>query len=146
MDWRKYIKLGVIIELLICIVSLLLLLPDCENPFKKNGTYSIRFTMLAEKALKNGPTYDRRPYVYEKEVTGIRFREKGIIKNADMAIAIAQTIWKPLGEDEYVPYEVGLIGDSVWVVRGQQLDAFNGDSVYIEIKKSDGKIVRVIKK
>jgi hypothetical protein len=70
----------------------------------------------------------------------------GFVPNAETAIKIAEAIWLPIfGEEgiDYKPYKAELKNDSIWVVRGTVPIPILGSLPYIEIKKSDCKILRV---
>ena len=42
------------------------------------------------------------------------------------------------------PYRVNLIKDSIWVVNGSVYGGGYGENAYIEIRKKDGKILKVL--
>ena len=70
----------------------------------------------------------------------------GYVPDKEMAMKIAEAIWLPIyGEEvlEEMPYIVNLKDDSLWIVTGT-LHADMGGVAYIEIQKSDCKILRVI--
>lgn len=95
-----------------------------------------------DTTIEYGSIYVKNPHVYDNEAKGMVF-DDGMVKDTAMAIVIAKTIWKPMSDEEYIPYNIGLAGDSVWIVNGKHLDAWFG-AIYTEIRKSDGKILRII--
>ena len=70
--------------------------------------------------------------------------ENGFVPDEKTAIKIAEAIWYPIYGDEIYdekPFKAEL-KDSVWVVRGT-LNFDVGGVAYIEIQKSDCKILKV---
>jgi hypothetical protein len=68
------------------------------------------------------------------------------VPNAECAVKVAEAIWLPIyGPDIYKmrPYVAVLKGDSVWVVEGTLPKRTLGGTPYIEIRKSDCKILKV---
>ena len=68
------------------------------------------------------------------------------VPNEETAIKIAEAIWLPIyGEKIYSqkPYTVSLLKDSIWVVTGTLAENKRGGVAYIEIQKSDCKILKV---
>ena len=68
------------------------------------------------------------------------------VPNEETAIKIAETIWWSIyGEKIYdqKPYTVSLLKDSIWVVTGTLAENKRGGVAYIEIQKSDCKILKV---
>jgi len=68
------------------------------------------------------------------------------VPNEEVAIKIAEAIWLPIyGEKIYdqKPYIIYLLKDSVWIVTGTLPENELGGTAYIEIQKSDGKILKV---
>jgi len=76
----------------------------------------------------------------------------GYVPNKETAIKIAEAIWLPIyGEKIYQekPFKAVLVRDSVWIVTGTLKDPGDdkdivGGTAYIEIQKSDCKILKVI--
>lgn len=69
------------------------------------------------------------------------------VPNEETAIKIAEAIWLPIyGEKIYAqkPYDVSLVNDSIWIIKGTLPQNRRGGVAYIEIQKSDGKILKVI--
>ncbi|WES99255.1 YbbC/YhhH family protein [Chryseobacterium arthrosphaerae] len=68
------------------------------------------------------------------------------VPNEETAIKIAEAIWYPIyGKDirDKKPYVAKLIDNKIWVVRGTMPDDYIGGVPYIEIQKSDCKILKV---
>ncbi|MFD2162276.1 YbbC/YhhH family protein [Paradesertivirga mongoliensis] len=68
------------------------------------------------------------------------------VPNEETAIKIAEAVWLPIyGKKIYKnePFEATLMNDSVWVVMGT-LKEQKGGVPYIEIRKKDCKILKVI--
>lgn len=76
----------------------------------------------------------------------------GYVPNKETAIKIAEAIWLPIyGEKIYQekPFKAVLVKDSIWIVTGTLKDPGDGKDIvggtaYIEIQKSDCKILKVI--
>jgi hypothetical protein len=68
------------------------------------------------------------------------------VPNEETAIKIAEAIWYPIyGKDilDKKPYVAKLIDNKIWVVRRTMPDDYIGGVPYIEIQKSDCKILKV---
>jgi hypothetical protein len=68
------------------------------------------------------------------------------VPNEETAIKIAEAIWLPIyGEEVYEkkPYRVSLSKNKVWIVKGTLPKNSRGGVPYIEIRKSDCKILTV---
>jgi hypothetical protein len=74
------------------------------------------------------------------------FPEEGFISTAEIATRIAETVLSNIYGKEHIeeekPFSVNLEGD-VWIIEGS-LYYRKGGVAYIEIRKSDGKILKVI--
>lgn len=106
----------------------------------------VKLKTLAELAEENGIIHERTPKVLDKHWRSWKL-SNGIVTNDTIAIDIAKAVFKVLSAKDgvqYVPYSVGLSGDSMWVVNGTAVGAFNGGGVYVEIRKQDGCILRII--
>jgi hypothetical protein len=72
--------------------------------------------------------------------------EAGFVPTADVAIAIAVAIWKPIyGKDRVArekPYHAFLMG-RIWVVSGSLPHGMSGDVLEVRILQSDGRIMGV---
>jgi hypothetical protein len=71
---------------------------------------------------------------------------EGFVPNKAVARQIAEAILLPIYGDEILnqkPFEVSLLKDSIWVVTGIQKEVSIGGVVYMEIQKSDCKILKV---
>jgi hypothetical protein len=72
--------------------------------------------------------------------------KSGFVPNKITAIKIAETIWLPIyGERIYrkKPYTVKL-KNGVWIIEGTLPTNSKGGVPYIEIQKTDGKILKVM--
>jgi NTF2 fold immunity protein len=70
----------------------------------------------------------------------------GYVPDEMTARKIAEAILLPIYGDEVLnekPYKVRLVGDSLWIVEGTLNQSMLGGVAYIEIRKSDCKIVKV---
>ncbi len=71
----------------------------------------------------------------------------GYVPNELTAVRIAETVLVAIyGEKIYnqKPYRINLIKDSIWVVNGSVPAGGYGENAHIEIRKKDGKILKVI--
>ena len=72
--------------------------------------------------------------------------KNGFIPNEETAVKIAEAVWLQIyGEKiyNYKPYKVQLNNDSIWSVEGVFQEPSVGGVPYVEIQKSDGKILIV---
>ena len=70
----------------------------------------------------------------------------GYVPDELTAKKIAEAIWLPIYGDDVLkqkPYKVQLIKDSIWIVEGTLKPNYSGGVAYIEIRKSDGTILKV---
>jgi len=84
--------------------------------------------------------------IFAKENTNKKMTEIDYVPDEETAKKIAEAIWLPIyGEKIYSekPYVASLMGDSVWVVKGSLSENKRGGVAYIEIQKSDCKILKV---
>ena len=68
------------------------------------------------------------------------------VANEETSKKIAEAIWLPIyGEKIYdqKPYLATLLDDEIWVVKGTLPEGKRGGVAYIEIQKSDCKILKV---
>lgn len=82
------------------------------------------------------------------ESTGWKY-EDGYVPNEASAIKIAEIVWLNVyGEEIYgeKPYSARLKDSKIWIVQGTRISGGYalGGVAYIEIQKSDGKILKVI--
>ena len=106
----------------------------------------VKLKTLAELAEENGIIHKRTPKVLDKHWRSWKL-SNGIVTNDTIAIDIAKAVFKVLSAKDgvqYVPYSVGLSGDSMWIVHGAEVGALHGKDAYIEIRKQDGCILRII--
>lgn len=79
------------------------------------------------------------------QMNDINNNEKGYVPDTITAIKIAEAIWLPIyGEKIYIskPFKAELIDNNIWKVTGT-LHTAKGGVPYIEIQKSDCKILKV---
>jgi hypothetical protein len=82
----------------------------------------------------------------EYRPSSIFLPENGCVPDKDTAQRIAEAVWLPIyGEDisQKKPFRAELIGDSIWAVAGSLPNDMIGGVPYIEIQKSDGKILGI---
>ena len=75
------------------------------------------------------------------------YPSRGYIPNEGTAVKIAEAIWVSIYGDRIYnqkPYRVNLIKDSIWVVNGSVPGGGYGENAYIEIRKKDGRILKVL--
>lgn len=91
-------------------------------------------------------------YIHASDLTLDYPREKiiypddGYVPNELTAARIAEAVLvSKYGEKIYgqKPYRINLIKDSIWVVNGSVTGGGYGENAYIEIRKKDGKILKV---
>jgi hypothetical protein len=81
-----------------------------------------------------------------QEEQNLRDPQNGIVQDSETAKKIAEAIWTPIYGKSIVdekPYKATLIGDSIWIVESSSLKEQFGGVAYIEIRKSDCKVVKV---
>jgi len=70
----------------------------------------------------------------------------GYVPNAATAIKIAVAVWEPIYGEEQIagekPYRARLT-NGVWIVEGSLTKGLKGGTAIAEIKKEDGKVLRV---
>ncbi|MBN2007788.1 YbbC/YhhH family protein [candidate division KSB1 bacterium] len=84
-------------------------------------------------------------FLKSEDDKGIRPKD-GFVPDKDTALKIAEVIWLPIyGKSIYdsKPFTAKLKNDSVWIVEGTLPDDWDGGVPYIEIQKSDCKILKV---
>lgn len=75
-----------------------------------------------------------------------RQKNENFVPNAETARKVAEAIWLPIyGKQIYedTPFVAKLNSSNVWVVEGTLKDGLVGGVPYIEIEKSDCKILKV---
>ena len=88
-----------------------------------------------------------RPYIYPKNVKGI-LDKRDALPTKDEAIRVAEIIFFSILKDDFYQYKftsVSLVADSYWIVMAKQGGAHSGGGIYLEIRKKDAKVLRVIK-
>jgi NTF2 fold immunity protein len=77
-------------------------------------------------------------------------KKENYVPNKETAIKIAEAVWLPIyGNKIYkeLPFKATLINDSIWAVGGTLNKSSGkivvGGTAYIELQKSDGKILKV---
>ena len=96
-------------------------------------------------------TIDRRNGVsiYEKGVdpNGVYCRIGGVLSNDSSAVEMAKLILFPIyGKKEiekHKPYQVKLINNEIWSIKGQLDNNHEGGTFSILINKSDGKVLAI---
>jgi hypothetical protein len=71
---------------------------------------------------------------------------QGNVKNELAAIKIAVINWLPVYGKKIFrakPFKSRLVGDSVWIVSGSLRHDIEGGVPYAEIKKSNGKVLKI---
>jgi hypothetical protein len=74
------------------------------------------------------------------------YDENNFVPNKQTAKKIAVAVWVPIyGNSIYFkrPYKTRLVNDEIWIVEGSLPFFAIGGVPYIEIRKSDGKIISV---
>jgi hypothetical protein len=74
--------------------------------------------------------------------------DAGFVPTADVAKKIAEAVWVPIYGKEHIeeekPFQAVLVNSEVWVVQGSLPKRYTiGGTAYIEIKKRDGRILKV---
>jgi len=73
--------------------------------------------------------------------------ERGFVPNEETAIKIAKAVWIPIYGKRILfkkrPFVATLVDNEVWVVEGTLRKWLLGGVPYIEIRKDDGKILKV---
>ena len=80
------------------------------------------------------------------ELDGSIIPVNGRVPNQETAIRIAEAVWLPIyGRLIYdsKPFKAQLVDDSIWVVEGTLPKGSIGGTPYAEIRKRDGKILKV---
>lgn len=71
----------------------------------------------------------------------------GFIKNDSVAVKVGYVILTSIYGDDNInnqlPFNVSLYKDSIWIVTGTLPDNIVGGVAYIELRKSDGQVLRV---
>jgi hypothetical protein len=73
--------------------------------------------------------------------------KEGFVPNKETAIKIAEAIWLPIYGDRIYkrkPFVAELKNGKTWIVQGTLPKGWDGGTPYIEIQKSDGKILLVM--
>ena len=109
--------------------------------------YVIDDIFLEEDTIPKGTLYIKDPYLtltYPREENV--YPRNGYVSNEETAAKIAEAVWLSIyGERIYNqrPYNVNLFKDSIWIVNGYVPLGTHGENAYIEIRKKDGRILRV---
>lgn len=88
----------------------------------------------------------KKPHNYRKSQTGY-IPTEGFVPNEATAIKIAIAVWTPIYGDKISknkPYKI-ILKNGVWIVEGSLPSNYTlGGVPYIEIQKTDGKILKVM--
>jgi len=132
----NYIYIGLIFTLVCIYVS---------KEVNEYETVELR-SIYSDIVLKDSIIHKKHHSVYDKNTVTKKFRY-GFVKDEKVAIDIAKKVFEVLYEEnnetKYYPYSISLSGDSMWIVDGTT-DAVLGGGVYVEIRKKDGCVLRVI--
>lgn len=104
-------------------------------------THSLFFYLFLLLALSCQQKTEKEGRQLKKQIP-----PNGFVPNKQTASKIAEAILLEIYGEEIlnqIPFQVLLLGDSVWAVRGMYKEPMIGGVVYIEIKKSDGEILKV---
>ena len=129
MEKNKLISSFLTINLYLCIGLI-----SCKN--------NSSFIPLSDKDCK----YENRPILYPKNIPNTNNKE-GIVQDKETACRIAESyFYREYGENIYKerPYSVTLLNNGVWVVTTACHEWQSGGDGYIELNKSDGKVIRLI--
>jgi len=72
--------------------------------------------------------------------------KKGFVPNEETAIKIAEAIWLPIYGNsilEMKPFVANLKDSTIWIVEGTLPKGMKGGVPYIEIQKSDCKVLKI---
>lgn len=75
------------------------------------------------------------------------FKERKDVKEEELILKIGQEIaFREYGDiiKSELPLRAKLVGDTLWVVEGTLQKGLKGGTVYIEIRKSDKKVLKII--
>jgi hypothetical protein len=112
------------------------------------GTKTVTYTDSANEK-KQTPNYIINKNLSSDDYSDIKgcFLEEGVVSSAEIAFSIAEPILKNIYGDEIIegekPFSVNLEND-VWVIEGHLEEGWEGGVAYIEIRKSNGEILKVI--
>ena len=137
-------------KLLIIIVAIIVSISCASLLFYVNydSTEYVIDDIYKDDTIIKGTFYIKDPYMtldYLRE--NITYPNNGYVPNEITAAKIAEAVWlSKYGERIYnqKPYRVNLIKDSIWVVNGSISGGGYGENAYIEIRKKDGKILKVL--
>lgn len=136
-------------RIIICIFSGLIVALCCIAYFPNDTEYiNVNLKSMADYYIENDSIrYEPTPYVYDKNIKSRKLRD-GLVRDKATAIEISRLVIRTISMEsdgeQYVPYEVSLSGDSMWIVRGAIPGVINGGGIYVEIRKQDGCILRII--
>ena len=122
------------------IISIIIMFASCSAKTKDNH--------VQEK------TEQQANYIIDENLTSNNysdfegyFPKTGLVPTADIAFQIAETILKNIYGEETIerekPFYINLKND-IWIIEGHLEEDFLGGVAYIEIRKSNGEILKVI--
>lgn len=123
----------------IVLLVLVLLTVACSKIKQRSNNEETKDTLRTFKVIE-------RPLGYDN-VDGID-KIEGYVPNADIAVQISELVLCNIYKKELIieqrPYNVFLKNNSVWCIEGNLSDDMEGGVFYIEIRKSDGAILKVL--
>ncbi|WP_353102282.1 YbbC/YhhH family protein [Myroides odoratus] len=121
------------------VLVLVFLAVACSKSVQRSNDEEIKDTVRAFKVIEIPMEYDH--------IEGIG-QVKGYVPTADIAVQIAELILFPIYKKESIieqrPYHVFLKNNSIWCIEGNLSDNREGGVFYIEIRKSDGAVLKVL--
>lgn len=85
--------------------------------------------------------------VYLFAIKNDKMTVRDYVPNSETAIKVAEAVWLPIYGDKIFkekPYNVSLKDNKIWIVTGSIAKNKRGGVAYIEIQKSDCKILKVV--
>ncbi|MDE5986911.1 MAG: YbbC/YhhH family protein [Prevotella sp.] len=136
-------------RLIMCIITGIIIAVGCIKFSTSETEYkTVNLESMADYYIENDSIkYEHNPYIYDIN-TKSRELHDGLVRDETTAVEISKIVFRVISvegnEVSYVPYRVSLSGDSMWIVKGAIPGAFNGGDVYVEIRKQDGCVLRII--
>ncbi|MBB1140691.1 YbbC/YhhH family protein [Myroides sp. WP-1] len=121
------------------LIVLVLLIFACNKTMQTSNDHDTRDTLRIFEVTEIPLDYDNFDGIDKTE---------GYVPNADIAVQIAESILFNIYKKELIieqrPYNVFFKNNSVWCVEGNLSKEMDGGVFYIEIRKSDGAILKVL--